>query len=425
MDGDLTVQCDPPRGEVERVSSPLASSGRILLVLQSADPPTAPGGMEAHCLDLAAELIRRGLCVAAIVPETETFDTLAARLQSAGATVTRLNTDARHGRGQQLRRWLRMARQIRRWRPDVVHLHVGGATGGLEVVATARLLSRARIVVTEHDVPDAQPRPSQRINRRAMDRLSHVLVAVSRRNAALRRERLGARPQTFAAVLNGVPIPQLTPETRAANRRRVRSALGIEPDAVVIGSLVRLAEGKGLDDLLRAFAFALQEQPCALLLVGDGPLRPDLEALARDLGIAGQVHFAGHRSEPAPYLDAMDIFALAVPAGSMSIALLEAMARGLPPVITFCGPEEAVIPEETGLCAPPHDPAGLASSLSRLVENGALRSRLGVAAAGHVRRHLSVERVASDLLEIYGIASCRGIPAHLRADAPPNPRPAG
>lgn len=391
---------------------------RVMLILQSA----AVGGMETHCIDLAAEYVSRGIVVKAIVPEWPQFDQLEERFRRAGALVGRLDTDAREGRSAQLRRWLNLVKMQRSFDPDVVHLHTPGATGGLAVLITTRLASRARLVVTEHDVPGHRTARKDLVARLSMNRLAHAIVAVSRRNAGLRTQRLGSAPRQFAAVLNGVPVPSISPEERHANRQRVRDQLGIDADRVVIGSLVRLAEGKGLHDLLRAFASVVKQFECELLLVGDGPLRGELEQLAVELHMAGRVHFAGHHAAPAAFLDAMDAFVLAVPVGSMSIALLEAMGRGVPPAITFCGPEEAVIPEETGLCAPPNDPEGLARVLLRMASDPELRSRLGQAAGCHVSHHLSVARVADDLLAIY-TARRNHLPVRLRADSPPDPRP--
>lgn len=392
---------------------------RAILALQS----TSIGGMETHVIDLAAEYARRGIDVTLVVPEAPAFDPLALRGTAAGARVCRLDTDARGGRVAQVRRAPRIARLLRAARPDVVHLHTGGATGGLALLAMARTLTAATVAITEHDVPSEHPGRKQRLARRAMDRSCHVVVAVSRRNARLRHDRLPVRRPAFAAVLNGVPVPALSPAEQAENRVRVRDELGIPAGATVIGSLVRLAEGKGLDTLIRAFALTRAAAPCELLLVGDGPLRAELQALALSLGVADHVRFAGNQPQPAPYLDGMDAFALAVPAGSMSIALLEAMARGLPPVITFCGPEEAVIPGETGLGAAPNDPAALAAALTTLAADSATRERLALAARAHVERHFSVSRVAGDLLTAYAAAKHGTLPARLRFDTPPNPRP--
>ncbi|GAB4334469.1 MAG: glycosyltransferase family 4 protein [Dehalococcoidia bacterium] len=389
---------------------------RVLVVMQS----VAAGGMETHAIDLAAEYVARGLRVAAVVPCDASLDAVAGRFVATGSAVLRIDTDARRGRARQLLAQRRYLRALRRFRPDVVHIHTGGATGGLLPVALARLCCGATVVITEHDVPAEDAGWRSRLVRRLIDRVAHAVVAVSRRNAAIRRDRAGANELRFAAVLNGVPIRSVAPREREAHAARVRQELGIPAGRVVIGSLVRLAAGKGLATLLEAFA-RLDGDP-ALLLVGDGPLREALRRQAADLGVARRVYFAGHRDDPIPYLDAMDVFALAVPAGSQSIALLEAMARGLPPVITFCGPEEAVIDGETGLCARPDDVASLTAALSRLVDDAALRSRLGQAAASHVAAHFSTARVADDLLELYQAARCGRIPPRLLASSSPGVR---
>jgi glycosyltransferase involved in cell wall biosynthesis len=384
----------------------------ILLVLQS----TQMGGMEMHSRYHAAELRRRGMRVTMIVPTYAIFDDLARAICDDGSTVIRLDTDARYGRARQLRSNARLLRVMRAHRPDTIHLHTGGASGGLIVVAVARLFSRATVIVSEHDVPAPTPLRWDRGARWVMDRLTHRLVAVSRRNATLRRTRLGTPVAKLASVLNGVPIPAIDRAEACRNRVDVRREVGIPGDAVVFGCLVRLADGKGLPDLLRAFAQMRDGPPTALLLVGDGPLRRELTELAAQLGVGERVHLVGHQVAPAPYLDAMDVFVLAVPAGSMSIALLETMARGLPPIITFCGPEEAVVHERTGLCAPPNDPEGLAAAMRRTATDPALRRRLGAVAARYVARRFSSARVADDLLSVYRSRSADGLPARLRVE---------
>jgi glycosyltransferase involved in cell wall biosynthesis len=284
----------------------------------------------------------------------------------------------------------------------------------------ARLLTSRATVITEHDVPTETPGLYQRVLRAAMDRSADAIIAVSRRNAGLRRERIPSPELKLAAVLNGAPTADVpAANVRQDNRRRLRGQLNIDPDALVIGSLVRLAEGKGLNDLIRAFAMVCRDHASTLLLVGDGPLRSNLESLARDLGVSAHVRFAGHQVKATQFLDAMDVFVLAVPAGSMSMALLEAMARGLPSVITYCGPEEPVIDGETGLCAPPSDPDGLARILARISNEPELRMRLGRAAENHVMRHFSVERVADDLLELYEVCRSGNVPDRLRASRQP------
>ena len=387
--------------------------------------------METFCVDLGNELVRRGVEVTAMMPEGAWADPLAERFDAVGVQPIRLDTDPFKGRLDPVRgrltqalRWRRLWHLLESWGPDVVHLHVPCAPAGLGVMTLARAAG-ATAVVSEHNVPWPDASARTRLAARAVNRVAHAIVSVSRYNAALRTARIGDVPARHAAILNGIPIQDVAPAERSANRARVRAQLGIGADDVTIGCLVRLVEGKGLDDLLRAFALVRRDRPCRLLLVGGGPMRGELEILARQLGVAPDVHFAGQQGAPLPFLDAMDVFALAVPAGSMSIALLEAMARGLPPVITFCGPEEAVIPEETGLGAPPNNPVGLAAALHRLVADDGLRHRLADAAVAHVRRHFSIARVADDMLDVYRAAPSGRVPDDLRADGRPNPRPGG
>lgn len=392
---------------------------RVLLILQS----STVGGMESHCTEVAAELTRRGALVLAAVPEAPIFEPLANTLTQRGATVERINTDARRGRLAQLLGIARLTHLARDFAPDVVHVHTGGATGGLAAVLVGRLATSAVVVMTEHDVPSPQPHLKQRINRRLIDRSLHVLIAISRHNANLRLRRLGAPLGKLAVVLNGAPLPEVAASIAAANRASIRSRLGIAPGITVIGSVVRLAPGKGLPTLLQAFAILQRRLDARLLLVGAGPLEDELRRLATELGIQEQVLMPGHQDDPGSFVDAMDVFALPVPVGSGSIALLEAMARARPPVITFGEDEEPVVPEKTGLWSPPEDPTALAAALFRLSSDADLRGRLGRAAADHVHRHYSISRLVDDLIDVYAAGRRSSIPAGLRVTDPTDRHP--
>ena len=379
--------------------------------------------METHVVDLAAEYVRRGIETNAIVPSNTELDAVAARFVAKGVPAHRLDTDARRGRSVQVQQLWSTFRLITRLRPGVVHVQTGGATGGAAAVLLGRLAG-ARVVITEHDVPSVSPGLRQRTARRVLDTACHAIIAVSRRNGALRLERLGGPQDRFAAILNGVPVPEVESGLKASNRIAIRGEYGIGAGTVVIGSVVRLAEGKGLNDLFEAFARIKGDDRLRMLLVGDGPLKTVLVDTAAGLGIDGQVIMAGHRDDPERFLDAMDLFVLPVPAGSMSIALLEAMARGVAPMITFCGPEEAVIPDISGYCAPPSDPEGLANALSAAVGDIEALRAMGELAARHARRHFSVSRVADDTLLVY--STRRGaFPERLRVNGRPNPYPGG
>jgi len=382
---------------------------RVLLALQS----ITVGGMEGQCVDVAVELLGRGVEVAALVPVAPAFDGLAGRFAAAGARVERLDTDARHGRVAQGVAIARVIRFMRDWRPDAVHVHTGGPTGGVALIAAARIATSATVVLTEHNVPFTEPGTRLRLATQLKDRLVHAVVTLSAKNAALRRTWLG-EPRNFVGIPPGIRIAEPDPDLRAAHRARIRDSLGIPTSAVVIACVARLAEEKGVDDLVRAFARVRLTAPCGLLLIGDGPLRERLRALSAELAVADHIHFLGHQPDPAPFLDASDIFALAAPLGSGSVALLEAMARALPSVITYCGPGEFLVPDQTGLCAPPGDPVGLARELLRLVQDEDRRTDLGAKAAARAREKFRIENVAHDLLDVYTSAKS-GVPERLRA----------
>jgi glycosyltransferase involved in cell wall biosynthesis len=118
-----------------------------------------------------------------------------------------------------------------------------------------------------------------------------------------------------------------------------------------------------------------------LLLVGEGPLREELEARAADLGIAGRVRFMGFRDDVPRILGALDCFALPSLSEGLSIATIEAMAAGLPVVVTASGgPRDLVEHGGTGLVVPPGDASALSAAIAAIRGDPDLARRLGAAA---------------------------------------------
>jgi len=360
--------------------------------------------METYILSLVGELRSRGFEVHAVLPETAKFDQWAQEVSEAGAVVTRLNTDAREGRIGQLPRLWSFVRLLRRIRPNVVHLHTGGATGGLATLLFARVITRASVVLTEHDIPKSRFSRWQRLTKKLSSRFSHTVTVGSWKLADVRAELVGFQDPRVVSLPIGISLKPVVDSERSTNRAKVRGQLRIPADAVVVGTAIRLAENKGLDVLLRGFSVAHQQAPCKLVVVGDGPLRGQLELLAADLGVADDVEFVGMQSDPTPYYDAMDIFANAVPVGSGSMALLEAMVRGVPGVITFGGPEEAVVDGVTGLSVQPGNAAELGEALLKLIRDKNTRIAMSNAAREYIHQRFSMARVADDLVRIYAAA---------------------
>ncbi|MGI4950633.1 MAG: glycosyltransferase [Janthinobacterium lividum] len=144
----------------------------------------------------------------------------------------------------------------------------------------------------------------------------------------------------------------------------------------VIGTVAALRAEKNVARLLRAFKL---DVPGRLLIIGDGPERGALQALASELGIAARVHWAGHQPDPAALLRSLDIFALSSDTEQMPLSLLEAMAAALPVAATAVGDVAAMLPPEQQPYVVPLDDAALAASLRGLAIDAALRTRLGQA----------------------------------------------
>jgi glycosyltransferase involved in cell wall biosynthesis len=197
---------------------------------------------------------------------------------------------------------------------------------------------------------------------------------------------------------NGLQFHLLEPVRGAGE---VRAELGIEPGDWVVGTAAVLKRWKRIDVLVRAAAEAGLPN-LRLLIVGDGPERPALEALARELGIADRTVFAGIRTHIGDYLQVMDAFSL--PSNveeSFGNAVVEAMAVGLPSVILedSGGMREHIRDGETGLVV--RDASGLAAALVRLHGDPSEAARLAAAGREHVRSTYTPPKAAERYKRLY------------------------
>jgi phosphatidylinositol alpha-1,6-mannosyltransferase len=245
------------------------------------------------------------------------------------------------------------------------------------------------------------------VARRLFARASGV-VAISEWSAALARElmaNLGVlAPPPVAAIELGTDPAQFHP-SRDRGRLRERLSLGTAP---VILTAARLVPHKGQDVGIRAVAHLSAAHPALrYVLVGEGPDRARLAALARDLGVADRVIFAGAVSDD----DLADAYATAtvylgasridngINAEGFGISFVEAAASGVPSVAGDSGGvRSAVRDDETGFVVPPVDASAVASALGRLLSDDGLRRRMGSAARLAVERHYNWDRVARETL---------------------------
>ena len=313
---------------------------------------------------------------------------------------------------------LQIAKLIRVHGIEVVHCHhyTPYIYGRL---ATA--IAPAMLVFTEHGrLFDTPPSRRRRLVNPLLARLGGRVCAVSR---DLRQHMVaeGFPPSKVQVVYNGIdPGQPVTDATRTLTRRQ----LGLAPDALVIGSVGRLDPVKNFGQLLRAHANIVRDHRSArLVIVGDGPERAALEALAAQLEVASTVRFAGYRGDARAILPAFDIYVNCSTYEGVSLTILEAMAAALPVVATSVGGNpEVVVDGETGLLAATHA-ADLALAINRLIEQAPRRREMGEAGRSRVQTHFLLARMVEDYAAAYRAPAAKiagsDAPSALPAKADP------
>lgn len=235
---------------------------------------------------------------------------------------------------------LRFAGQLRRHRADVL---IVGTFRKLWLAALAARLAAVPVVARiglSTDVPRSLKYDF--VFRRWVD----AVVTNARDLADAYRAALpDAPPPRIVTVHKGIEPPEDVAPAAATRR-----ALDVPPDTPLIGGVGRLVEQKRFDRLLRALARLPVRVHC--LIVGDGPLRSELEALADELGVAGRVRFTGHRDDVPDIMAALDLLVLTSDRESLANVMLEAMAAGTPVISTpVSGAREALDPDREGVGA--------------------------------------------------------------------------
>lgn len=286
-------------------------------------------------------------------------------------------------------------------RPAILHTHMAKA-GTIGRMAARTVASRPRTVHTFHGhVLDGYFRPSTQrafieVERR-LARTTDVLIAVSPEiRDALLDLRIG-RPAQFHVVSLGFDLSRFLAVERPAGALRAR--LGLPADVPLVGIVGRLVPIKDVATMLAAMA----ELPAAhLAVVGDGELRPALEAAARQLGVAGRVHFTGWWADVAEAMSDLDVVALTSRNEGTPVALIEAQAAGRPVVATDVGGVRHVVGDgEGGYLVAPGDVTALADRIGRLVADPGLRGEMGAKGRASIRHRFGKESLLDAIADIY------------------------
>jgi len=379
------------------VKQALDERTRVLLFTNS----VSVGGMEEHVELLARHLNRERFEVFAVCPDWQPTAPFSHSLAEVADHIALITPDRRYGMWRLAVETVRLTRQMRRWRIQVIHMHSTTFQGQFFSLLAARLAGVQRVFITEHLAPDRKLPSGSLLLRNIISHLVTGIVCVSQKNYHARKTFLYTPPERTTVVNNGVDLndfPPIPAETLA----QLRAYHQLPNDAQIVGTAVRFEPEKGLNYLFDAMPQIKAACPKAyFLMVGDGSLRDELAAQAAQLGMTDHIRFVGFQSDPRPYLGLMDAFVLPVPVGSMSIGLLEAMAMERAVVITFGGKGEAVIHGASGFCAEPRNADSIAEFVIEILQQPSLKSTLGKAARQRIEAEFSAQQVARSLSALY------------------------
>jgi glycosyltransferase involved in cell wall biosynthesis len=284
---------------------------------------------------------------------------------------------------------------------DLVHTH--GVRAGILGQYAAYRAGRCPVVATIHNSQDPHSRLFQvfrflqtYLNRAAVD---HIITV----SQALKEEiiKFESTPsEKITVVYNGIDLGQYHPSHELDPEVRVA---GLPDSLPVIGAVARLEPHKGLKTLVEAVPLIEKDfGPVSLAIIGDGPERPLMERLIRQLGLSGRVVLAGFRNDVPELLPGFDLVAIPSLQEGLSILAIEALACGCPVVASRVGGLPEIIRDgHTGLLVPPCDPPALAEAIIRVLNNRQLAAQLGKAGRRLVENQFTRARMIAGTEEIY------------------------
>lgn len=288
----------------------------------------------------------------------------------------------------------RLYRLFAKTRPDIIQTH---HFNQLFYSFIGAKLVGAKLFHTEHSLECYEGRRGLRIALRLMSIFCRKVIAIGGESAQFLRTRVGIPARKLTVVRAGI-------DTRAFNESKseARRTLGLKTDERVVSIVARLYPEKNHRLLLAAFSEVVKRiEGARLLIVGEGIEGDNLREEIRRLKLEDNVSMLGVRRDIANILAATDVFALCSDREGLPVAVLEAMAAGVPVVATAVGDLPSVVDDrQTGLIVPPQDPAALAQALCELLENPARAFEMGKAARAAVQGY-SLDAMMSRYGELF------------------------
>jgi glycosyltransferase involved in cell wall biosynthesis len=369
------------------------------------------GGPALHVAYLSAGLVERGYRTTLVAGSLARGEgSMAFVAESRGVDVVAIDELHREiSPFRDARAVLKLARLIRRERPDILHTHTAKAGAVGRVAALLAGDARPPIVVhTFHGHVlrgyfDPVRTLGFRLLERWLARATTVLIAVS---PEVRDDlvRLGVAPASkFAVIRLGIELSERLPDVDGHRGRRTRALVGIPERAFVVGWIGRMTAVKRTDDVVRAMRLLVDRGVDAYLcLVGDGPDREPLEKLAHELGIARRCLFVGYQEDVSGFYAAFDVLLLPSVNEGTPVSAIEALAAGRPVVATRVGGvPDVVVDGQDGFLVEPGDVDGLAERLASLAADPARRREMGEHGRNRVLPRYGVSRLIDDVDRLY------------------------
>jgi glycosyltransferase involved in cell wall biosynthesis len=310
--------------------------------------------------------------------------------------------------GQDMMALTELWRLFRRLKPDIVHTH--NPKPGLYGRLAARAAGVPGVVNTVHGLYAG---PEDRASRRA------VVYALERAAALCSGAELVQNPEDLEVLArlgiprdklvllgNGIDLGRFRPAADEDGRRRARAALGVDVEAVVVGTVGRLVRQKGFPELFAAAERLRGTHPDVVFAVVGGSDPDKADAISSEelaaAGRRGHIVFTGIRDDMEDVYRGFDLFVLPSHREGFPRSAMEAAATGLPVIATdIRGCRQVVSPGKTGLLVPLHDPVRLASAIEELVVDPALRRRMGTAGRRKAEAEFDDRTVVSKTLDAY------------------------
>jgi glycosyltransferase involved in cell wall biosynthesis len=350
-----------------------------------------PGGAETVLVTLTASLPPDLWQSKVVIPEVDWLAEQLRRQQAEVAVVP-------WGRAFDPRYVWRLAREVRSFRPNVIHAHLLGS--GVYGTLASLLANGPPLLCTFHGRPDVSvDDPLRPIKGRILSRPTNRVAYVSHDLRAHLEPLLGIPSRLGVVIHNGVPFS--TPPVTG----RERAECGAGPSDILVGAIGNVRAPKDYPNLLRAAAIVCVARPNVQFAIaggGAGPLWEELHRLRNELGLADRVRFLGFRSDARALMSVFDLFVSSSSTEGLPLATVEAMGMAKPLVVTNCGGVPEVVEHGvTGLLVPPRDPGALAAGIEAQLAFPERASSMAAAGARSARLRFDERRMASEYQSLY------------------------